>query len=299
MVKGSFRIVDNYKKFSVVGRGHVPAFLYSGKIPVMFDPGVSAFGPLYYRKLLPMVHVHSHQLLILLTHSHFDHCGAASYLLKKFPKAKIGASVRAAEVLRKPNAIALIRRFNAEYEGKMADELKGEDTIFSEIAVDLQFKEGDSVEVGDGIRFQVLETPGHTRDCVSYFCSDSRVLVAGEAAGVPEGDFIHSVFLSNYEEYVNSIGKLLTLNAEALCIAHVGIITGGKEISEYLKVSLTAARKYRAKIERYLGEFNGDRDKVVNAIVAEEYDSQSQHIVNRNPFIMNLHAKVNAIEKLS
>ncbi len=294
----SFPFTDHYKNFSLVEGGHVPAFICKNDPPIIFDPGVSAFGPLYYRTLLPIVRDQQH-LLILLTHSHFDHCGAAPYLLRKFPGTQIGASIRAAEVLQKQSAIDLIRRFNAEYEEKMADDIKGEDTSFSSIKVDLQLKEGDRIELTNGNCFQVFETPGHTRDCLSYFFPDSGVLVAGEAAGVPEGDFIHSVFLANYEEYVNSIEKLRTVEAEALCIAHVGILAGREHIAKYLMASLAAAQEYRSKIERYMDKFNGDKQKVVDTIVTEEYDSKQHHLLNRNPFITNLQAKINAICKLA
>jgi glyoxylase-like metal-dependent hydrolase (beta-lactamase superfamily II) len=294
----AFPFTDHYKNFSLIEGGHVPAFICKNDPPIIFDPGVSAFGPLYYRTLLPIVCDQQH-LLILLTHSHFDHCGAAPYLLKKFPHAQVGASSRASEVLRKESALDLIRRFNAEYEEQMADIIKGEDTSFSSINVDMQLKEGDRVELENGHCFQVFETPGHTRDCLSYFFPDSGVLVAGEAAGVPEGDFIHSVFLASYEEYVNSIQKLSTIAAEALCIAHVGILAGREHIAKYLTASLAAAQKYRSKIERYMDKFNGDKQKVVDTIVTEEYDSKQHHLLNRNPFITNLQAKINAICKLA
>jgi glyoxylase-like metal-dependent hydrolase (beta-lactamase superfamily II) len=294
----AFPLTDYYKNFSLIEGGHVPAFVCKNDPPIIFDPGVSAFGPLYYRTLLPLMPKQQH-LLILLTHSHFDHCGAAPYLLRKFPGTQLGASIRAAEVLQKQSAIDLIRRFNAEYEEKMADDIKGEDTSFSGIIVDMHLQEGDRVELANGHCFQVFETPGHTRDCLSYFFPDTGVLVAGEAAGVPEGDFIHSVFLASYEDYANSIEKLRAIEAEALCIAHVGILTGRSQIVQYLTASLAAAQEYRLKIERYLERFNGDKQEVVDTIVTEEYDSKQHHLLNRNPFITNLQAKINAICKLA
>jgi glyoxylase-like metal-dependent hydrolase (beta-lactamase superfamily II) len=294
----SFIFRNRYHDFFQVEGGHVSAFICDADPPIIIDPGVSAFGPLYYRTLLPVMR-EQQQLLILLTHSHFDHCGAAPYLLRKFPHARIATSARAAEVLQKESAITLIRRFNAEYEEKMAPELAGEDTSFSGIAVDIQLKEGDRVEWSAGKYFQVFETPGHTRDCLSYFFPDSGMLVAGEAAGVLEEDFIHSVFLANYEDYVSSIEKLRTIEAEALCIAHVGILAGRAQIARYLGASRAAARAYRAKIETCLDKFSGDAERVVNAMVAEEYDAREHHILNRDPFITNLRAKVKAVCKLS
>jgi glyoxylase-like metal-dependent hydrolase (beta-lactamase superfamily II) len=294
-----FRFVNTYRNFMAVGTGHIPAFICSDDPPIIIDPGVSAFGPLYFRTLQQDIKGQKHPLIILLTHSHFDHCGATPYLLKKFPDVKVGASIRAAEVFQKPSAIELMKIFNAEYEEQMAHELEEEDTTFSGITVDVQLKEGDMVDLGNGKHVQVIETPGHTRDCLSYYFPECGVLIAGEAAGVPDGDFIHSVFLTSYLDYVRSIQKLSMIEAEALCIAHVGILEGRDTVQEYLSASLRATQEYRTKIERYLEQFDGDKEKVVNTIVAEEYDSRQNHIVNRNPFITNLQAKVNAVYKLS
>ena len=293
-----FTFIDHYDNFSLVEGGHVPAYIYAGDTTILFDPGVSAFGPLYYRKLKQIIKDNSQPLMLLLTHSHFDHCGAVPYLLRKFPNTRTGASILAAEVLKKPSAIDLMRRFNAEYEREMSHELRGEDTSFSGVLVDLQLKEGDIIKTSGTGSFQVFETPGHTRDCLSYLFSDSGVLIAGEAAGVPEKNFIHSVFLSSYQDYVNSIEKIISLNAEALCIAHVGILVGSEKVADYLKASLAAAQDYRTKLEHYLERFDGDKDKVVETILAEEYDPHSEHIQNRNPFIANLKAKINAVCKL-
>ena len=89
----------------MLGNGHVPAFLYCGKRPVLFDPGVSAFGPLYLEKIKQNLQDPS-SLILALTHSHFDHCGAAPYLQRKLAGVKIGASTKAADVLVKPRAIS-------------------------------------------------------------------------------------------------------------------------------------------------------------------------------------------------
>ena len=114
-----------------------------------------------------------------------------------------------------------------------------------------------------------------------------------------EEDFIHSPFLASYEDYAASMEKLAAINAEALCIAHVGILAGREQIARYLDASRAAARAYRAKIEACLEKFSGDAERVVNAMVAEEYDAREHHIQHRNPFITNLQAKVKAICKLS
>ena len=106
------------------------------------------------------------------------------------------------------------------------------------------------------------------------------------------------MFLSDYGSYLASIKKLRDTSADALCIAHVGILTGKTNISDYLSASLQATGAYRERLEKCLAAFDGDIDRVVEKITAEEYDSRSDHLLNREPFITNLRAKINAVMKL-
>lgn len=294
-----FRLTEHYQNMIQVGKGHLPAYLLNHSRPILFDPGISAFGPFYLQKLSEILKGNYESPLLLLTHSHFDHCGAAPYLLRKFSGTKIGASTKAIEVFNKQSAINLIKRLNSEYENNMKNQLEGENVTFTAINVDYHLKEGDKIEWTPGKFIQVIETPGHTRDSLSYLFLDSGILVAGESAGVLEENYIHSTFLSSYEDYLRSIEKLQTLNAEAICIAHAGIITGSKNVRTYLQASLQASEDYRRKIESYLKKYEGDQEKIIKIITEEEYDSKTHHIINRTPFILNLQAKINAIAILS
>ena len=277
---------------------HVPAFILDAGEPVLFDPGVSAFGPLYLKELAARFGARvKESLLMLLTHSHFDHCGAASYLLRAIPGARVGCSPLAADVLQKEKAIALIRSFNAEYEERMQAELQGQDTSFSALPVSLRLSQGDTVNLADGA-LHVYETPGHTRDCLSYLWRERGILFAGEAAGVyTDGEF-HSVFLSDYTSYIASIRTIMKLAPDALCVAHAGVLQGASNVADYLQAALDAAEAYREKLERCLAKHNYDVEKVVEAIAREEYDVQSEPVINRNPFMTNLRAKTQAVMRL-
>ena len=277
---------------------HVPAFILDAGEPVLFDPGVSAFGPLYLKELAARFGARvKESLLMLLTHSHFDHCGAAPYLLRAIPAARIGCSPLAADVLQKEKAITLIRSFNAEYEERMQAELQGQDTTFSALPVNLRLSEGDTVKLAGGT-LEVFETPGHTRDCLSYLWRERGILFAGEAAGVyTDGEF-HSVFLSDYARYIASIRKIMTLQPDALCVAHAGVLSGAAQIADYLQAALDAAEAYREMLERSLVRHSDDVEKVVEEITREEYDVQSEPVINRNPFMTNLRAKTQAVMRL-
>jgi len=293
-----FSFVKKFGPIAKIGGVHVPAFILDAGEPVIFDPGVSAFGSLYLRELASRFGARVREgLLMLLTHSHFDHCGAAPYLLRAIPCARIGCSPHAADVLQKEKAIDLIRRFNAEYEKRMQDELQGQDTTFNALPVSLRLREGDTVKLADGT-LQVFETPGHTKDCLSYLWREQGILFAGEAAGVyVDGEF-HSVFLSDYAGYIASIRRIMAIKPDALCVAHAGVLEGAAAVAEYLKASLDAALAYREKLERGLARHNGDAEKVVEEITREEWDGRSAPPINRNPFMTNLRAKIQAVMRL-
>ena len=179
----------------------------------------------------------------------------------------------------------------------MQNELQGQDTTFSALPVSLRLSQGDMVNLADGTLL-VYETPGHTRDCLSYLWSERGILFAGEAAGVyTDGEF-HSVFLSDYTSYIASINKIMTIKPDALCVAHAGVLSGGRHVREYLQAALDAAEAYREKLERSLQRHNDDVEKVVEEITREEYDVQSEPVINRNPFMTNLRAKAQAVMRL-
>ncbi len=51
-------------------------------------------------------------------------------------------------------------------------------------------------------------------------------------------------------------------------------------------------------IENYLNEYDDDQEKVVERITTEEYDSKDEHMQNRDPFMLNLRAKVSAVFRM-
>ncbi len=291
-----FKFSDQYKNVLMIGNGHIPAFLYCSRKPVLIDPGVSAFGPLYLKKVKGHFQ-NLESLLIVLTHAHFDHCGATPYLIRNIQGVKVAASLQAAHILKRPNAIALIKRLNAEYEQEMKDDLKGEDVSFEAICVDIELDDADTLELGDREFFKVMSTPGHTRDCLSYYLPDDGIVFTGESAGVFEDGFMHSPFLTSYEDYVSSLKKIIGLKPRALAVAHNGILTG-EDAEIFLAESLKAAEDYKNMIADCLTEYNGDSKRVVEKITADEYDSQPNHIQKRAPFILNLEAKVGAVARL-
>ncbi len=291
----AFSFCDRFDDIVMLGDGIIPAFLYRGTPPVLFDPGVSAYGPFYLRQLQAHLDT-TDSLIIALTHSHFDHAGAAPYLRRKVPGMRLAASRKAADILQRTSAVKRIQSLNEEYEQELASAIEGEPVAFEALKTDIVLSDGESIPLGNGRRIEVLYTPGHTNDCLSFFFPHCGALIAGEAAGVIERDFIHSPFCTGYDVYRNSLQRLQAVRPRALCIAHNGILTGS-DTQRFLEKSADAASCYKDMIERCLDECS-DIDRVVQHITELEYDAEPLHTQKRQPFILNLEAKVKAVAKM-
>lgn len=97
---------------------------------------------------------------VLLTHSHFDHIGGVQRL------ALSGAQVGCGE--KEKAAIGTLDSVGAQYGYPP----------FS-LHVDRFFRGGETVELC-GVKFKVMETPGHTCGSVCYLLEDERVIFSGD-----------------------------------------------------------------------------------------------------------------------
>jgi glyoxylase-like metal-dependent hydrolase (beta-lactamase superfamily II) len=278
----------------VTGYHFIPAFLLTSPIPVLFDAGVAAMGPRYLKDMETILGSADALRYLLLTHSHYDHCGAATFLKEQIPSLRIGADAHAAKVLQKPSAVQLIRALNDNFAHIFRDVIGTDHIPFDPVVVDMILKEGDELDLGGGWSVRIIATPGHTRDSLAYYIPKIKALIAGEAGGYVHNGGIQPEFSSSYNDYVTSLHKLAALDVEILALAHQRILTG-EDADAYLKDSLSATVFFKNRIEEYLDRFNGDREKTVKAIAAEDYDDTVQTQQDKKSFLLNLEAKVRVV----
>ncbi len=82
-------------------------------------------------------------------------------------------------MLGRPNALALIQKLThaAEQMAKSIGIELAEFERFKPFEVDVTLKDGELIALSPDLTVQVLETPGHTRDCLSYFIPQKKVLL--------------------------------------------------------------------------------------------------------------------------
>ncbi len=279
--------------FHVLGWAQVPSYLVDAPRPALFDAGLACLGRAYARDARAVL-AGRDPAYLFLTHVHFDHCGAAAGLKKAFPGLTIAASAKAAAILTRPNALALMARLNQEgrtrFESQRPELIGPED--FEPFTVDLVLADGQEIDLGGGTILQVLATPGHTWDFLSYWLPERGVLVASEAVGCTDHTgYVVSEFLVDFAAYLASMRRLMELPIQVLCQGHTEVFTG-PEVRPRLERGLSAALEFRAWVERLLDEEQGDEERVALRIKAGEYDRRPQPKQPEPAYLLNLRARV-------
>ncbi len=282
----------------MLGNPAVPVYLLDGENPVIFDAGFSFLGH-HYADAVSNVLGNRSPAYCLLTHSHFDHCGSVSVLKSHFPLMKVVSSVPAKITLARPNAIALIRQLNrSSVEMFRRSGFQADASIeFTPFEIDMTVRQGDVLPISADRTLLVLETPGHTRDCLSFYIPEIKALICSEAAGVadPTG-YIVSDCLVDYDQYVDSMKKLERLDSDVVCTAHRYVFTGS-DAKNYISRSLKYCDEFRILAERLLAEEHGDVAHVVFRIKAVEYDIKPYPKPPEPAYLLNLEARIKSVGK--
>ncbi len=289
------KIID---RLFMVGHSGMPVYLIDGDAPAIFDAGFSCLGSLYVKEIKKILGS-KEPTFCFLSHSHFDHCGAVSSFKTHFPNIKIIASAGVKNVLKRPNAIALIKKLSKSSEHLVQDSIisTGDVNDFSPFDIDITVQENDTFRIADDVTVNIIETPGHTRDCLSYYIPEKKILISSEAYGVQDTTgHIFSDFLIDYDIYYNSMEKMLPLETRVLCTGHGFAFTDENAVN-YKKNSMAACRKFLALVKKLLVEENGDVEKIKNRIKKSEYDGKAGFKQPESAYLLNLDARINVVKK--
>jgi len=286
------------KDFYSIGHPAIPVYLIDGVRPVIFDAGFAFLGEIYAKEIKNILGDRQPEYLFL-THAHFDHCGSVSILKQCFPLMKVIASEKAKDILGRPNAIKLIKKLNQASEQTARDagvEINTLD-VFESFEVDITVKDKDVIEISDELNIHVIETPGHTSDCLSYYIPEKKILLSSEAAGQPDRTgYIVSDCLLDYDQYYNSMKKLSLLEVKVLCLGHLFVYTED-DAGKYIQESMQECERFRKLVESCLDEEDGDLDRVKIRIKKIEYDGNEGPKQPEPAYLLNLEARIKAVEK--
>jgi len=282
--------------FYVLGHPNTPIYLKVGERSVLFDAGFTFLGQTYVEALLAVLGERTPDILFL-THAHFDHCGTVGHLKEAFPKLKVAASARAAEILAKPKALDLIKKLNRSarpHAEAIGLELVLEDD-FKPFNVDIVLSEGEEIDLGKESFIRVMETPGHTRDFLSYYLPHEKILIASEAVGCSEvSDHMMVEFVADYDSYLTSLRRLSKLDVDLLCQGHNKVFTG-EDVGRHFSDSISATEDYKSWVEELLAEEDGDLVRVVERIKVAEWEKLSEPKQPLDGYLLNTEARVRCL----
>jgi hydroxyacylglutathione hydrolase len=139
--------------------------------------------------------------LIVLTHEHLDHMGAAAHFA--------GSALIAAHRL-------------AAHKISIGDEFVLSNKYFDQPAraftPDLWLEEGTQIDLGD-FRLQVIHTPGHCSGCQCLYEPDRRLLFTGDTL-LAGGIFSGVLTSGNIGDQIQSLRRLQTLKVDTLLPGH-------------------------------------------------------------------------------
>ena len=223
------------KNFKVLDMRVVPGdsayLVYNDNCTILYDSGFAFTGHALALKIKEILGDRKLDY-VFLTHSHYDHCLGSAYVLEEYPSAIVVAGKHTAEVFARPHAIAKMKELDnahAKHYGVEEYEFLGD-----KLRVDVVVKEGDEIRCGEHL-FKVYEFPGHTKCSIGFYEVNEKLLLSSETLGIYHGDGILPISLTGFNDTLNSIKKLKSIEVEHLLVPHLGLI-GREETKHYLSI---------------------------------------------------------------
>lgn len=236
-----------------LGDGHFNHYVAGHEKAALIECGMSAGIPAFAGQWKNLPDQPQIAYLAAL-HSHFDHVCGIPLLRQMFPDALVVASSRTQKVLR----LEKVRHALKAGDRAVADHYFRRGLIdepLPELAINLlqideTVQEGDQLNLGDDLRLQFLEVPGHSPCSIAAYLPEDQVMFVSDAAGTClSGGVIAPVFFQDYGLYINSIKKVSQYPIEVLAVGHGEIIYGSSRVKQYLQQAIGDAERAFEAIE--------------------------------------------------
>ena len=210
-------MVEVHKVSGAAFDGNV--YLILDERPILVDAGMMAAPTL--RNIKKFIDPQKIEMIVL-THCHHDHSGAA-------PELKVATGARLL--------------LSEKEVGAVGDDLASVAYLFGQQAphyeVDQTLKEGMVLDIGEW-KLEVLETPGHSQGSLCLYEPRAKVLFSGDTV-FPDGNIGRTdMYGGSTPDLVASIERLTGLDVEIMYPGHMEIT--GRDVKRQIEMSLRFAK---------------------------------------------------------
>lgn len=188
---------------------------------------------------------------VVLSHSHFDHCGAVPYLRRRIPGLRVYASAGTAAILAHEKAVENMRRFTRESLEQMGVpvDFGGASLDFETFPVARALGDGHEVDLGGGVRLTFFETPGHSRCSLTAYEPNRGWLFPGDSMPFPsaDGSDLVSTASESFVVFCASLRKLQGLETSLCAWEHHGVRTQA-DARTVVRDALDFTARYKASV---------------------------------------------------
>jgi glyoxylase-like metal-dependent hydrolase (beta-lactamase superfamily II) len=238
-IKEPGRISD---RLDLLGTRENCLYLLRGRDMMIIGGGMSWIAPSLEAQFSEIDFEPKRLKYLVISHSHFDHCGAVPYLKRKFPHIQIVASAYSEKVFTKEKAVNFIAAADKYVIDKLGlqSEYERLNLRFDEIHVDRIIRESDVIDLGEDIAVHFLEVPGHTQCSIAAYVPELKALFPADAVPPPTDD-TEAIFFPgpqyDFGMYKQSMERMAKLDVEILASEHYGVVTGDRA-SQILQAGL-------------------------------------------------------------
>jgi glyoxylase-like metal-dependent hydrolase (beta-lactamase superfamily II) len=218
-----------------VNMGMVSAFLLKGENGkcILIDCGVPGSEKTILKKMAEAGIKPEDIRLLIITHGHSDHMGAAS-AMRRITGAKTVIHKLDADAIRNgKNPVVHPMNRKGRILGRFITEaIPGFEPYEPEIVID-----GEMSLREYGIPGKIVETPGHTSGSVTVLLEDGNAFVGDAIIGamIGKGKPEYPMYADSMEDAENSIQMLLSLPLKMVYVGHGGPFTG-EEIQKIRRI---------------------------------------------------------------
>jgi glyoxylase-like metal-dependent hydrolase (beta-lactamase superfamily II) len=219
----SWKTKNGYEVSQVLSGRSNSYFISTERLNILVDTGTESV----YNKLMKNIGLlkltKNKIALLILTHTHFDHCQSA-YKIKEKEKCEIAMGKNEEEFAKNgytalPKGTSSITRLISDLGNRIGKKQSGYKAFIPDILVDEEFDLEDC-----GLNIKLIKTEGHSSGSISVIV-DNEIAIVGDTMFGLFKNSIYPPFADNPTEMINSWKKLINTDCNIFLPGH------GKEIS--------------------------------------------------------------------